>query len=84
VGEFDRDLDRFEEGREDFGFALFSVLDEDGVVHLKEKLRKTRPPNLKHPSIEYIAQRFPADRKQRLHGGWQPRSASQKTTSFFP
>lgn len=54
MGEFDRDLDCFEEGREDFGFSFFSVLDEDGVMHLKEKLRQTRPPNLKHPSIEYI------------------------------
>jgi hypothetical protein len=46
VGEFDRDLDRFEEGREDFGFALFSILNEDGIVNLKEKLAKARPPDL--------------------------------------
>jgi hypothetical protein len=51
VVEFDRDFYRFKDLWDDFGFALFRVLDEDCVVDLKEELAKVGTPDGEHPLV---------------------------------
>jgi hypothetical protein len=57
VFELDGVLDGGEEEGDYFGLDGFGVLDEDGIVDLKEQLYSTQPPDFKHPSIENVTDR---------------------------
>jgi hypothetical protein len=54
VVKLDRDFYRFEDFRDDFGFALFRVLDEDRVVDLEEELAKVRTPDDEHSLVQDV------------------------------
>jgi hypothetical protein len=54
VAKLDGDLDCLEDLREYIVLAVLGVLDEEGVVDLKEYLNDIELPNAEHPGIKYI------------------------------
>jgi hypothetical protein len=55
VFELDGVLDGGEEEGDYFGLDGFGVLDEDGVVDLKEKLNSSQAPDGEHSSVKYVS-----------------------------